>query len=268
MIIGTGVGRGVAHMLGWGVAAAVGACYAAESEAQEVFRDCEACPKMVVVPPGSFVMGSPEWEEGRYGDEGPRHEVTIGYPFAVGIYEVTFAEWDACVSAGGCVYRPDDQGWGRGSRPAINASWEDAQAYVEWLSGQTGQEYRLLSEAEWEYAARAGTRTETYWSDRQCRYANGADLDLALRLRELGGERDPGVASCLDGYWMPAPVGSFEPNAFGLYDVLGNVLEWTEDCWHEDYTGAPADGSPWTSGDCNARVLRGGSWFYLPVQVR
>ena len=220
------------------------------------FRDCNTCPQMVVVPAGTFTMGSPASEEGRYDKEGPRHSVTIPAPFAVGVYEVTFAEWDTCVRAGGCGgYAPADEGWGRGSRPVINVSWDDAQAYVSWLSQQTGARYRLLSEAEWEYVARAGSRTARYWGESesgQCRYANGHDDD----------------APCSDGYEYTAPVGSFAPNVFGLYDVLGNVWEWTQDCWNRSYAGAPADGSAWQSGDCGDRVLRGGSWFSYPRLLR
>ena len=190
-----------------------------------VFRDCAACPEMVVVPAGSFTMGSPASEKGRWDDEGPRHRVTIGYSLAVGVYEVTFAEWDACVRAGACGrYRPDDEGWGRGGRPVINVSWEDAREYVRWLSRETGAPYRLLSEAEWEYVARAGTETARYWGDSesgQCLNANGDDDDV----------------NCTDGYANTAPVGSFQPNTFGLYDVLGNVWEWTEDCWNRNYSG-------------------------------
>ena len=232
-----------------------------------VFRDCDECPELVVVPPGSFMMGSPASEAGRSDTEGPRHEVTIGYPLAVGVYEVTFAEWDACVRAGGCAgYRPEDEGWGRGRRPVISVSWEDAQAYVEWMSSETGEEYRLLSEAEWEYVARGGTQTARHWgasSSGQCGYANGYD--------RTGDQKhdfpwDP--ISCSDGHADTAPVGSFEPNAFGLYDVLGNVWEWTDDCWNESYAGAPTDGSPWASGDCTRRVLRGGSWHFRPVILR
>ena len=231
-----------------------------------VFRDCAACPEMVVVPPGSFMMGSPATEAGRYDDEGPRHRVTIGYPLAVGVYEVTFAEWDACVRAGGCAgYRPEDEGWGRGRLPVINVNWEDVQAYVAWLSSETEQEYRLLSESEWEYVARAGTQTARHWgagSSGQCGYANGYD-------RTGDQKHDFGYPiSCSDGYADTAPVGSFEPNAFGLYDVLGNVLEWTDDCMNESYAGAPTDGSPWASGDCTRRVLRGGSWILAPDRLR
>ena len=217
-----------------------------------LFRDCDVCPEMVVVPPGSFVMGSPESEAGRRDNEGPQHEVTIGYPFAVGVYEVTFAEYDAGATIGW-----DRPSWGRGRRPVINVDWEEAQAYVAWLSEKTGEEYRLLSEMEWEYVARAGTHTARYWGEsasEQCRYAN-ADNERSF---------------CDDGYQRSsAPVGMFEPNAFGLYDVLGNVWEVVEDCGgNESFAGAPTDGSPRTDGDCNRRVIRGGSWADAPVSLR
>lgn len=220
------------------------------ASAQEVgqrFRDCPTCPVMVVVPAGSFLMGSPPESEEAYADERPQHLVTIESPFAVGVYEVTFAEWDACVNAGGCRgHSPDDMGWGRGRIPVTTVSWDDAWEYTAWLSELTGEAYRLLSEAEWEYVARAGTRTERYWGDdasEQCRYANGDDE----------------AVSCSDGYEYAAPVGSFQANAFWLHDVLGNLWEWTEDCWNDDYTGAPTDGSAWRVGDCSQRVQRGGS---------
>ncbi|WP_428278597.1 formylglycine-generating enzyme family protein [Candidatus Palauibacter sp.] len=227
------------------------------------FRDCAFCPEMVVVPPGTFTMGSPESEEFRDAAEGPQHSVTIEAAFAVGVHEVTFAEWDACVRMGGCRYTPADRRWGRERRPVIHVSWEDAQAYVSWLSGLTGQRYRLPSEAEWEYVARAGTVTARYWGEdvsKLCRYANGAARRPGrLRWAGLSGYTPDGP--CADDYGTTAPVGSFAPNAFGLYDVLGNVSEWTQDCWNRSYAGAPADGSAWESGDCDRRVLRGGSWF-------
>ena len=221
-----------------------------------VFRDCAVCPEMVVAPAGSYMMGSPPSEEGRSSNEGPRHRVTIGYSLAVGVYEVTFAEWDACVVAGGCAgHWPNDRGWGRGGRPVMNVNWEDAREYVRWLSRETEQKYRLLSESEWEYAARAGTTTARYWGESEsgrCRYGNGYD--------RTGG--------CSDGYEYTAPVGSYQPNAFGLYDMLGNVHEWTADCWNDDYSEAPADGSAWQTGDCSVRVLRGRSWLYDPGVLR
>ena len=231
------------------------------------FRDCPECPEMVVVPAGSFTMGSPSSEQGREGDEGPAYRVTIPAPFAVGKYEATFSEWDACVSAGGCGgHRPDDKGWGRGARPATGVSWKDARAYVRWLSGRTSKEYRLLSESEWEYAARAGTTTRYYWGDGssgQCDYANGADRTLKER---WGRARE--VADCYDGHYRTAPVGTFKANAFGLHDMSGNVWEWVEDCPNDSYAGAPSDGRAWESGDCDRRVLRGGSWFSRPGVLR
>ena len=217
----------------------------------ERFRDCDACPEMVVVPTGTFMMGAPVSEVGSEDRERPVHAVSVP-SFAAGVYEVTFAEWDACVADGGCGgYRPHDgplheEGsgrWGRGNRPVINVSWHDAKRYVEWLSGRTGESYRLLSESEWEYAARAGTSTAYNWGN------------------EVGVNR----ANCwgCGSRWddeRTAPVGSFDANAWGLHDVHGNVWEWTEDCWNESYAGAPSDGSAWLTGNCGSRVWRSGSW--------
>lgn len=221
----------------------------------EPFSDCERCPLMVTVPAGTFLMGSPAYEEGRNSAEGPRRYVTIEAPFAVGVYEVTFDEWEACRREGGC---PDPEWGGDSGYPVKNVSRDDAQAYVGWLSRTTGQQYRLLSEAEWEYVARAGTETARYWGDSesgQCRYANGRDESSYV---------DDGSVSCTDGFGRSeAPVGSFAPNAFGLYDVLGNVSEWTQDCWNNSYAGAPSDGSAWQSGDCSAAVVRGGGHYVL-----
>ena len=211
------------------------------------FRDCAVCPQMIEVPAGSFVMGARFGEEGADDNELPRRPVTIGYPLAIGVYEVTFAEWDACVADGGCGgYSPDDEGWGRGALPVVNVRPDDAQGYVEWLSGETGAGYRLLSEAEWEYAARAGTDT---------RYAWGDSIGI-------GRAHCSGCGTRREFDWL-APVGSFAPNAFGLYDMHGNAWEWTEDCWNSRYDregGSPTDGSPWLSGNCDLNVLRGGSW--------
>ena len=216
------------------------------------FRDCPECPELVVVPSGSFEMGSPSSEYGRRDNEGPVHRVRIGRSFAVGVYEVTFGEWDACVSGGGCGgYRPSDESWGRGRRPVINVSWEDAKAYVGWLSRKTGEEYRLLSESEWEYVARAGTITAYWWGDEIGR--NRANCDRC-------GSRWDGEQT--------APVGSFSANGFGLYDVHGNVWELVEDCWNGSYAGAPTDGSAWESGECGRRVLRDGSWNVRPWKLR
>jgi formylglycine-generating enzyme required for sulfatase activity len=216
------------------------------------FRECaRGCPLMVVVPAGRFVMGSPEGEEDRSEPEGPQHEVTIAKPFAVGKTEVTFAEWDTCVIAGACQ-KVSDNSWGRDDRPVINVSWHEAQQYVAWLSHITGKEYRLLSEAEWEYAARAGTTT---------RYSWGNDVSE-------GNANCSGCVSRWDGK-QTAPVGSFKPNAFGLHDLHGNVWEWVEDLWHDSYTAAPTDGSPWVKhGDPSMRVVRGGAWGSGPMYLR
>ena len=224
----------------------------------DVFRDCDACPEMVVVPAGSYLMGSPASEAGREDNEGPVHRVTMAQPFAVGKYEVTFAEWEACVAGGGCGgYRPSDAGWGRGTRPVINVSWKDAQAYVRWLSEKTGQGYRLLSEAEWEYVARAGTTTA---------YHTGATI--STEQANYNGNYTYGSGRKGKYRKQTVPVGSFPANGFGLHDVLGNVWEWTQDCWNVGYGGAPADGRAWESGECGDRVLRGGSWGYTPRYLR
>ena len=227
----------------------------------ERFRDCDGmwCPELVVVPAGSFRMGSPSSEEGRHDSEGPVHRVRIAQPFAVGVYEVTFAEWDACVRDGGCGgYRPDDEGWGRGRRPVINVSWEDAQSYVGWLSRKTGEKYRLLSESEWEYVARAGTTGAFHFGATISTSRANYDGRYTYSSGRKGGYRGRTV-----------PVGSFPANGFGLHDVHGNVREWVEDCWHADYRGAPSDMSAWTRrGDCGRRVLRGGSWNDLPRILR
>ena len=207
------------------------------------FRDCAQCPELVVVPAGSFLMGSPTQEVDRDDDEAPVHRVMIAEPLAVGRFEVTFAEWDACHQAGKCNHDPDDQGWGRGDRPVVDVSWEDAQEYVEWLSETTGHQYQLPSESAWEYVARAGTSTRYWWGD-----------DVGDNRANCGGCGSP-----VDNQ-RTAPVGSFLPNAFGLYDVHGNVWERTQDCWNESYEGAPVDGSAWRSGNCEANVLRGGGW--------
>jgi formylglycine-generating enzyme required for sulfatase activity len=208
--------------------------------------DAPDAPPMTMVPAGSFVMGSPSSEPGHWPAEGPQHRVTIGSAFAVSTYPVTFDEWDACVADGGCNgYTPFDERWGRGRHPAINISWDDAQAYVAWLSAKTGRRYRLLSEAEFEYAARAGSTTP---------YPFGSAISPAQAnyIDAAGGDGDQGK--------RPMPVGSFPPNGFGLYDMQGNVWQWVADCWNNDYSRAPADGSVWRSGDCQRRVVRGGAF--------
>jgi formylglycine-generating enzyme required for sulfatase activity len=211
------------------------------------FKECaQDCPDMVVVPAGSYTMG------GATAVEQPQHRVTLAKPFAVSKYELTFADWDACVSGGGCNgYDPKDLRWGRGRQPVINVGWDDAQHYVKWLSQVTGKTYRLLSEAEYEYAARAGTTTAYPWGD-----------DITLNGRAMANCK--GCGSEWDGR-QPAPVGSFPANNFGLYDMVGNVFEWVEDCGHANYKGAPADGSAWNTGAlCDNRVLRSGSYISPP----
>lgn len=221
------------------------------------FRDCTDCPLMAVIPAGSYKMGSPPGERGRAPDEGPVHTVTFDRPFAIGVYEVTFANWRACINDGGCSHFPGDEGWGRGERPVVNVNISDMGEYVRWLRDETGLDYRLPSEAEWEYAARAGTTTPRYWRSRQapCAFANTYDVS---------GKRTHGLDwqgfTCIDAYGSTAPVGRFLPNDFGLYDTLGNVWEMVADCWHNSYAGAPTDGSVWQGGDCRRYILRGGSW--------
>jgi len=233
------------------------------------FKDCLACPEMRVVPGGSFVMGSAETERYRRPDEAPRHRVRIAQPFAVGKYEVTFAQWDACVQDGGCSgYSPDDQGWGRGARPVIYISWSDAQAYVAWLRGHTGQPYRLLTEAEWEYVARAGTTTAYSFgadADTLCRYSNGAS---APRQQTAGRFLSP----CHPENYGTAPVGSYSANSFGLHDLHGNVQEWVEDCWRSRYTvtsdSAEGRKAVRPSANCDSRVTRGGAWGFAAPDMR
>jgi formylglycine-generating enzyme required for sulfatase activity len=211
----------------------------------EVFRDCADCAEMVVVPSGEFDMGAADNPA-----EGPQHHVVIAASFAIARREVTFAEWDLCVAAGACKYNPGDQGWGRGDRPVIDVSWDDTKEFIAWLSQKAGHPYRLPTEAEFEYAARAGTASAFWW----------------------GKEAGAGHAKCKDCGGDPArqtvPTGSFRPNAFGLYDAAGNAAEWVQDCWNPSYKGAPHDGSAWTSGDCSLRVLRGGSFADKATALR
>jgi formylglycine-generating enzyme required for sulfatase activity len=241
-------------------------------EPGDEFSECTSlCPTMLMVPAGSFMMGSPE----DLGDdtERPQHEVTISKPFAAGGYEVTFAQWDACVAAGACPRAPDS-GWGRGDRPVINVSWDDAQQYTVWLARLTGKDYRLLSEAEWEYAARAGTTTAYSWGD-EIGNPNADRLDdgttTAASLRDKTGRGNANCGEC-GSQWddkQTAPVGSFEPNGFGLHDMHGNAWEWVEDRSHEDYQGAPTDVSAWVEGGSTSRrVLRGGGWNSFPEDLR
>jgi formylglycine-generating enzyme required for sulfatase activity len=217
----------------------------ANLEPGETFKDCADCPELVVVPPGDFVMGSNDTPY-----EKPEHTISIRKPFAIGRREVTFAEWDQCADGGACKHRPDDHGWGRGDRPVINVSWDDSKLFVAWLSQKTGQKYRLPSEAEWEYAARAGTKTPFWW---------GKDVGSARAQCDSCG--NPTTKQIV-------ATGSFRPNGFGLYDTSGNAAEWVEDCWNDNYRNAPKDSAAWTSGDCRLRVLRGGNFLSKATEIR
>lgn len=257
-----------------------------------VFKDCADCPEMVVIPAGRFVMGTAPGEEERedlsvqYRNRSqPRHGVVVAR-FSAGKFEVTRGQYRAFAeatgrSSDGCFvwsrtgfekdpakdwrnpgYAQDD------THPVVCVSWDDAGAYARWLSQKTGRAYRLLTEAEWEYAARAGTTTARFWgdaADRHCGYANAADLTTQV---QVPGASEWEIAGCDDRHAYTAPVGSYRANAFGLHDMLGNVWEWTQDCWNESYSGAPADGSAWVAGDCFLRVVRGGSWEDAPLGLR
>ncbi len=214
------------------------------SKAGDIFRDCPDCPEMVVVPAGSFAMGSSsDYEK-------PVHRVSFARNFAIGRREVTFNEWDRCVDDGGCRSRPQDRGWGRGDRPVINVSWLDAKEFAVWISRKTGQIYRLPTEAEWEYAARAGTDSPFWWGG-------------------TAGSRQANCRECNTGQSeQTLPVGTFQANRFGLYDTAGNAAEWVEDCWNDNYVGAPTDGSARTNGQCRLRVLRGGSFDSAATYTR
>jgi formylglycine-generating enzyme required for sulfatase activity len=225
---------------------------------KDVFKECDKCPELVVVPAGRFTMGSPANEEGRNNDEGPQHQVTFSQSFAVGRFAVTFDEWDACAADGGCNgYKPSDQGWGRGQRPVINVSWDDAKAYVAWLSRRAGKTYRLLSEAEREYVSRAGATTPFWWGSMINPSQANYDGNSVYKKGSKGRYRQRTV-----------PVDTFQPNPWGLFQVHGNVWEWTEDCRNPNYDGAPNDGSAWTSAECSFRVRRGGSWIDNPRFLR
>ncbi len=257
----------------------------------DVFKECDQCAEMVVVPAGSFTMGSPASEKDRRDNEGPQRVVTIAQPFAVGRFQVTVEQLAAFVAETG--HDAGSKCWtfengkaeerqGRSWRnpgfpqadthPAVCLSWDDATAYVDWMSRKTGKTYRLLSEAEWEYAARARTEPGAYpryWFGNEekdlCRYGNGADQEAKSKIAGASGWT---IAPCNDGHAYTAPTGSFPANGFGLYDMAGNAWHWTADCWNESYKVAPSDGSALVAGDCGRRVLRGGSWINNPRVLR
>ena len=305
--------------VGWAVAASAATVAAVAAPAQrsgDVFRDCDDCPDMIVIPTGTFVIGAPDAETDREnmaaeGDtaagpseegkpiarvsrpqvsawEKPNPTITIEKLFAMGRHEVTVAQYRAFVAAtnqtadGGCrAYGKDGSafetvigmtwrspGFSQTDRdPVVCVNWLDAQRYAEWLSFTTGESYRLPTEAEWEYAARAGTTTARYWGDgidTACAYANVGDLDMADQLGWRNRE-----FTCRDGFVFTSPVGSFRPNGFGLYDMLGNVWEMIEDCWHWNHAGRPTDASAWNSKSCTEqRMNKGGSWSHYPWGTR
>jgi formylglycine-generating enzyme required for sulfatase activity len=268
---------------------------------KQAFRECAQCPEMVVVPAGSFTMGSPDTEKDRHKDEGPQHAVTFARSFAVGKFDVTVDQFAAFVAARGYDAGSNCSTWdgsawvesqGRswrepgfpqaGSHPAVCLSWNDAKAYVDWLARTTGKGYRLLTEAEWEYAERGRTAPGTYprypFGDNEkdlCRYGNVGDQTAKDAVPGAG---RGALAPCSDGYAYTSPAGSFPPNGFGLYDMVGNARQWTEDCLHNSYDGAPLNGSAWTAespnssqnavADCSRRIIRGGTWFNSPRLLR
>ncbi len=269
---------------------------AGAAAAHDTFRDCADCPAMVRIKAGAFMMGSTEAEAARENmdamlasDERPAHVVTVRREFMLAQYAVTRGEFAAFVKATG--YEPHrgcnvhhgeqwfydeklswrDPGFAQTDQhPVVCIDFEAAQHYVQWLSRKAGKAYRLPSEAEWEYAARAGTATARFWGDGRedaCRFANVSDFDWADAL-EWDRARKEKVFQCSDRFAHTAPVGSFRPNAFGLYDMLGNVWQWNEDCFHTTYRGAPKDGSAWLAGDCRFRTVHGGSWYSTPYAVR
>jgi formylglycine-generating enzyme required for sulfatase activity len=259
-------------------------------QAKDTFRECANCPEMVVVPAGRFTMGSPKGEKDRRDHEGPQHVVTFARPFAVGRLHVTVDQFAAFVrktgyeasSTCGTWYPSDsrtDYSWRRpgftqeGAHPVVCVSWDDAKAYADWIAQETGKPYRLLSEAEFEYAARGRTSPGAYprfWfgNDERdlCRYGNAANRKMRDSVAMAKNWR---VAPCDDGYADTSPAGRYAPNAFGLYDMAGNAWQWTADCWHDSYQGAPSDGSAWTAGACkNGHVIRGGSSGTLAEELR
>ncbi|MSO97590.1 MAG: formylglycine-generating enzyme family protein [Rhodospirillaceae bacterium] len=220
--------------------------YPASAQSSQTSKDCETCPELAAVPAGKFQMG--DFTGAGFTTERPVRTITFSKPFAIGIHEITFDQWDACVADGGCGHKPGDNGFGRANRPVINVSWQDARLYTAWLSKKMGKKYRLPTEAEWEYVARAGTTTNYPWGDEA-----GADQANCSKCGPGAGESGP------------KPVGSFKANSFGLFDTSGNVAEWIQDCYTNDgidgtYTGLPTNGAAAPERDSCFRVIRGGSW--------
>ncbi len=217
-------------------------------------------PEMVVIPPGQFTMGSPNGEARRDRNEGPQVPVNIGYSFEIGRFEVTFADWRQCVDGGGCNgYRPDDNGWGRGDRPVTGVSYEDVQSYIDWINKATGDTYRLPTEAEWEYVARAGGTAP---------FSTASGHSISDRDANFNGQFPYGGAPKGKYLKKTVPVGSYAANAFGVHDIHGNVYEWVSDCYARSHDGNPGDGSARRDGDCTRRIMRGGSWVTHGYQMR
>ena len=280
---GGGVKRVGAQTTGRAIqAGAVPATPGTGRTAGDVFRDCGDCPEMVVIPAGTFTMGSLASEDERDPDEGPTHPVNVR-SFALGKYEVTRAQFQiyvtdtgaklsGCSSWNGTDWELDaSQSWQAPGfdqtpdDPVLCVNWDDATGYAKWLAQRTKQDYRLASEAEWEYAARAKTTSRRFWGDnasQACTYSNVADETAKKTFSDWA------VHECSDGYVHTAPAGRLRANPFALHDMLGNALEWVQDCYHDSYVGAPTNGEAWTTGDCGSRVLRGGSWRGGPRSVR
>lgn len=231
-----------------------------------LFKDCKDCPEMVVLPAGSFTMGTPENEVGRQPDEGPQHTVTFARPFAISKFQVLAREWDAYMKEARITLPDGDDRPGRRctngkpsypqgpDQPAVCMNHDEARAYAAWLSKKTGKHYRLLSEAEREYAARAGSEGPFPFP-----FDEGKDYSIAQHANTYG---------AADGFNYTAPAGSFPANAFGVYDMHGNVYEWVADCQNDDYNGAPVDGSPWLTGYCASRMIRGNDYSEAPIFSR
>ncbi len=252
---------------------------------KDSFQECAGCPEMVVVPHGSFTMGSPETELGRMDTESPQHVVWIARPFAVGKTHVTVDQFSAfasetghaasarCNTGGAQTGSWRNPGFAQdGGHPVVCIDWSDAKAYADWLASKTGKPYRLPTEAEWEYASRGRTSPGVYprlWpgpdESTLCNYGNGMDQrarGILWRGLQLG------VMPCNDGYLYTALAGHYAPNAFGLYDMFGNARQWTADCWHTSYTGAPVDGTAWVSPGPCSHVIRGGAWNTIMRELR
>jgi formylglycine-generating enzyme required for sulfatase activity len=221
----------------------------------------EGAPEMIVIRPGSFMMGSPQNQEKRDRNEGPQVSVSINYAFEIGRYEVTFDDWNLCVRGGGCNgYRPSDNGWGKGKRPVTNISYDDIESYIAWLNNKTGLQYRLPSEAEWEYVARAG---------QQRPFSTATGQSISARDANFNGQFPYGPGAQAGEYTRKTvPVGSYPANSFGIHDIHGNVYEFVSDCYVAGHSGNPGDGSARRDGDCNARIIRGGSWVTHGYQMR